>query len=310
MICLDNTDVIEGGASVNSVVEYTMYGLVGSTFTQLAAGVMNTTLDSVLYTAGAAMSIVSIVLVNTHIATVTVTLRLDPANSGNPKYIIPKTVSLGVGYSLHTDGARLTVIDANGGLVSGVSVSDVAYAGSWDGVSNVAPSKNAVYDQMEVRAPKASPTFTGNAIIPTISLTGGNITFPAEAVPDSGANVLDDYEEGAWTPIDSSGGSLDMTTSAGHYVKIGKIVLAYCRVVYPTTANGSSALIGGLPFAVPPIAESRQGFVTLSQLALHNTCDPQAGSSTFQPIGDAAASLTNAQFSTIIFDCMLIYPIS
>jgi hypothetical protein len=33
--------------------------------------------------------------------------------------------------------------------------SDTAYAGTWDGVTTIAPSKNAVYDEMELRAPKA-----------------------------------------------------------------------------------------------------------------------------------------------------------
>lgn len=34
-------------------------------------------------------------------------------------------------------------------------VSDTAYAGSWNGVTTIAPSKNAVYDEMELRATKA-----------------------------------------------------------------------------------------------------------------------------------------------------------
>jgi len=119
MICLDNTDVIEGGASVTAKVEYTMHGLVGTTFTQLAAGVMSDTLTAALYTAGAAVSVVSIILVNTHTSAVAVTLSLDPADGGNPRYIIPKTVSLGAGYSLHTDGARITVMDTTGQIIHG-----------------------------------------------------------------------------------------------------------------------------------------------------------------------------------------------
>ena len=119
MICLDNADVIEGGGSVDAVIEYTMHGLVAGVFTQLAAGVMSNVLTAVLYTAGAAISIVSIILVNTHSAAVDVTLRLDPADGGNPRYIIPKTISLGIGYSLHTDGARITVMDASGRILKG-----------------------------------------------------------------------------------------------------------------------------------------------------------------------------------------------
>ncbi len=49
-------------------------------------------------------------------------------------------------------------------------VSDTAYAGSWDGVTTIAPSKNSVYDQMELRAPLASPALTGTPLAPTPSI--------------------------------------------------------------------------------------------------------------------------------------------
>lgn len=51
------------------------------------------------------------------------------------------------------------------------SVSDTAYGVGWNGDTTTAPSKNAVYDEMELRAPKASPTFTGTVTLPT-GLTG------------------------------------------------------------------------------------------------------------------------------------------
>lgn len=51
-------------------------------------------------------------------------------------------------------------------------VSDTAYdATSWNGVTTIAPSKNAVRDQVELLAPLASPTFTGTPSAPTPSVT-------------------------------------------------------------------------------------------------------------------------------------------
>ena len=111
MICLNNTDTLEGGASVNAVVDYTVHGLVGTAFTRIAQGQLSNTDPSVLYTAAAAISIVSIILVNTHSAAVTVNLYLDPANAGTPRRMIPKSLSLGIGCSAHFDGQRLTIID-------------------------------------------------------------------------------------------------------------------------------------------------------------------------------------------------------
>ena len=167
MICLDNTDVIEGGASVDAVIDYQLHGLVGSTFTQLAAGVMNTTLTTVLYTAGAAISVVSIILVNKHTSAVNVTLCLDPANGGNPRYIIPKTISLGVGYLLTTDGVKFNVYNAEGALVISSAVDDTAYAAGWNGETKVAPSKNAIYDKLQtiLGDVTAAANITANTVV-------------------------------------------------------------------------------------------------------------------------------------------------
>jgi hypothetical protein len=86
-----------------------------------------------------------------------------------------------------------------------------------------------------------------------LTVTGGQIAFPATQVPSSDANTLDDYEEGTWTPVLSfGGGSTGITYSAqsGTYTKIGNGVLA--RVGVTLSNKGSSTgvpSIAGLPFA-------------------------------------------------------------
>ena len=117
-IALNNTDVIEGGASVDAVIDYTISGVVGTTITRLVSGVLGTTLTTVLYTAATAIGISSIVLVNKHTSAVAVTLCLDPANGAVPRYLIPQAISLGAGYSLHTSGDRFAVFDASGNLAT------------------------------------------------------------------------------------------------------------------------------------------------------------------------------------------------
>jgi hypothetical protein len=95
----------------------------------------------------------------------------------------------------------------------------------------------------------AAPTFTGQATIPTINLTGGQITFPATAVPSADANTLDDYEEGTWTTAVSDG-TASVTGATSYYVKVGKIVT--CSIsFYNKNISGLSASglrITGLPF--------------------------------------------------------------
>lgn len=150
MICLDNTDVIEGGASVDAVIDYQIHGLAGTTFAQLAAGVMGTTLTTVLYAAGAAISIVSIILVNKHSSAVEVTLSLDPADGGNPRYLIPKTISLGAGYSLHTDGAKITVMDASGRLLEGYGAHASDHTDGTDDIQDATDAQKGVATAVQI----------------------------------------------------------------------------------------------------------------------------------------------------------------
>jgi hypothetical protein len=67
------------------------------------------------------------------------------------------------------------------------------------------------------------------------------------------ANLLDDYEEGTWTPTflgDATTASA--STQVGNYVKIGDYVWASFNFVgsFGSTSNGSGTGIGGLPFSI------------------------------------------------------------
>ena len=94
---------------------------------------------------------------------------------------------------------------------------------------------------------------SGQQTIPTINLTGGQIAFPAAAVPSADPNTMDDWEEGTWTPAITFGGAaVDVTyhaTNAGFYTKIGNIVTISGSLYL--TSKGSSvggALLLGIPF--------------------------------------------------------------
>ena len=93
-----------------------------------------------------------------------------------------------------------------------------------------------------------------------LTLTAGNLVLANAAGIDFSATadssgtatseLLDDYEEGTWTPTDASGGGLSLTVVAAAcvYTKIGRLVHANLSVTYPTTSDGNRASIGGLPF--------------------------------------------------------------
>jgi hypothetical protein len=83
----------------------------------------------------------------------------------------------------------------------------------------------------------------------TLNPGGTGITFPATQSASSNANTLDDYEEGTWSPSDGSGAGLSITFNNATYTKIGRLVYIRCStIVYPSTANGSQARVGNLPF--------------------------------------------------------------
>jgi hypothetical protein len=87
---------------------------------------------------------------------------------------------------------------------------------------------------------------TGN-IVPGTAAKGINFTANTSAAGMT-SKLLNDYEEGTWTPTDASGAGLTFSTALGWYTKIGKLVTVSCRVVYPVTASAFNAFVGGLPF--------------------------------------------------------------
>ena len=87
-----------------------------------------------------------------------------------------------------------------------------------------------------------------------LTLTGGQIAFPATAVPSANANTLDDYEEGTWTPDLQFGGAkvgITYGVQLGSYTKTGRVISATCFI--ELTSKGTStgvATVRGLPFTV------------------------------------------------------------
>lgn len=80
-----------------------------------------------------------------------------------------------------------------------------------------------------------------------ITANGGQIAFPATAVPSADPNTLDDYEEGTWTP--SLGGTATYDTQTGTYTKIGRLVFISGTIAVNVIGSGSTIDISGLPFA-------------------------------------------------------------
>jgi len=87
---------------------------------------------------------------------------------------------------------------------------------------------------------------TGN-LVPSTAAKGVNFTANTPAAGKT-SQLLNWYEEGTWTPIDSSGAGLSFTSASGYYTRVGRQVTVVFTLVYPATASAAAARIGGLPF--------------------------------------------------------------
>jgi hypothetical protein len=112
------------------------------------------------------------------------------------------------------------------------------------------------------------PDATGTVVISGTTPSLNGITFPATQVASADANTLDDYEEGTWTPV--TRGSLEaVTVNAATYTKVGRLVTAFCDIIFPAVpASAGNGGIGGLPFTVGSGGGS--GFIS--------SCSSSAGS--------------------------------
>jgi hypothetical protein len=109
-----------------------------------------------------------------------------------------------------------------------------------------------------------------------VSLSLGQLQFPAAQNPSSNANTLDDYEEGTFTPSFSFAGgagnlSVVYSTRVGAYTKIGNVVHVWLRLITTTfthtTATGA-LIITGLPFVSASTYFSPTTTIYCSGLAL------------------------------------------
>jgi hypothetical protein len=105
-----------------------------------------------------------------------------------------------------------------------------------------------------VKVPVSDLT-AGRAISATqLTLTSGNVIVPNgngidfSATPGAGTSeLLDDYEEGTWTP--NVRGTATYTNQIGSYTKVGNLVTISGRLTILLINTGDAYLIDGLPFA-------------------------------------------------------------
>lgn len=125
-----------------------------------------------------------------------------------------------------------------------------------------------------------------------VDLLVGQLVFPATQNPSANANTLDDYEEGTWTPTDTSGAGLVLTGVSGKYQKLGNKVAWQGQVTYPATASGAAASLGPLPFTPNANFAAVPGFQCPA-----NTNFLVQGTNVLPVVDTTGTGRTNATFS-------------
>ena len=92
-------------------------------------------------------------------------------------------------------------------------------------------------------------TFSGAVSMGANNITfsnGNGIDFSATAGSGASSSILDDYEEGTWTP--SIGGTATYNGQTGYYTRVGNIVLCIYDIRINAIGTGSTSIMTGFPF--------------------------------------------------------------
>jgi hypothetical protein len=239
--------VLAGAVSANQPevnVTYITYGLDGvPSKPAITRTALNSSTDVTILAAPGAQGAVRepqfISIYNKDTASVTVTVKTD---DGTTERIICKATLLTLEVLMYEKSNGWYALTSSGGFKqgSGVSVPSSSTDNAvvrWDGAggSTLQNSSFVVDDSGHVTS------------------FGGNIVFPSSQSASAGANTLDDYEEGTWTPaVTFGGGATGVTYSdqSGAYTKIGRCVTYRFNINLSSKGSSTgSAEITGLPFA-------------------------------------------------------------
>ena len=160
-------------------------------------------------------------------------------------------------------GGIVSTNDASGNVANnGTAAIDFIMSSSTDGNINIRTNTD-----VGSSAPVSNWQFTHDGNLKAL-VNGNGIDFSASAGSGASSSVLDDYEEGTWTPAITQGWtsvSYINSFQYGRYTKVGNMVTAWFFLRFSGTSAGNQVFVGGLPFTTPASdnqAAHRGGAVT------------------------------------------------
>ena len=134
------------------------------------------------------------------------------------------------------------IVSSNGSGTFTSNLPSTTLTGSTNNQVTTVTGANAIVGE-------ANLTFDGN----DLTLGNGNVVFGTASkgiylgvTSATAANLLDDYEEGTWTPTVANA---TVGSSTGHYTKIGNICYITIQLALSAIGSGNPSQISGLPFA-------------------------------------------------------------
>jgi len=142
----------------------------------------------------------------------------------------------------------------------------------------------------------AAPTLSGDVSLSTgnlvMSTSGKGIDFSATSGAGT-SELLNDYEEGTWTPTVSG---VTLTIASGKYTKVGRTVFVEAFLRFPVTADTTDVEIAGLPFTPSNSGNVFSGAVVPAN-SIATMTKAFVATTGIQPNTAANARITNASFS-------------
>ena len=175
-----------------------------------------------------------------------------------PLKLLPDGGGDSTGLGEFVAGDTLGVVDGGTGLAT-VATSNIL---TGNGTSALSAESNLTFDGNHLTLAD------GDLVIGT---AGHGIDFSATS-DGSGTDtseLLDDYEEGTWTPVWKYGTTTVAQSGdqAAWYTKIGRLVVAHFRVVVNSTSGASGGLaIHGLPYTIANTSNQFLGMGCFSHL--------------------------------------------
>ena len=125
-------------------------------------------------------------------------------------------------------------------------------------------------------------------------LADGGITFNGDT---AAANALDDYEEGTFSvgiAGSTTAGTVNVTSTAGYYTKIGNVVHAFGFVSWSSATGSGNLKLTGLPFTSSSSGQYYPaGSMTSADLTFSHTITPYVSiGSTFMQIQQSQSGAT------------------